>query len=418
MRLPGENEERGKGLFIKYTVMGVSLSILLVLGVVLFLNSDRKAQKNADTKDTSVMALDYDEASEETQENGTESGDAAQAETAGDSQTAYDDNGKEKDIEKLYQEHKLTAADLDIWDMYPEENPELVIVGEEEDSEEESGEENKTTKNKYEEAAKAEEEAEKEDPSKDGKHTLLTYADGTEEWVLLSPYLEKNTYDYTKLTMKADKMGYYEDGKKISYLGVDLSKYNGSVDFAQLKSAGVDFAMVRLGARGYGSGQVILDEKFTENMTNAAAAGMTTGVYFFSQAITKEEAVEEANFVIQNLSAWHITYPIAFDMEYVENDTSRIEALSRDEKTAVAKAFLDTVKAAGYKPMLYGNKEWLIKQVDLTKLTGYDVWLSQQEDVPDYPYQFQMWQYTLNGKVSGIEGDADLNISFVDYTEK
>ena len=105
-------------------------------------------------------------------------------------------------------------------------------------------------------------------------------------------------------------------------------------------------------------------------------------------------------------------------MEPITNDTARIDNLSKSEKTDIAKTFLDTVQAAGYKPMIYGNKEWLIKQVDLSKLTAYDVWLSQQSDVPDYPYKFSMWQYSTDASIDGIAGYADLNISFIDYSEK
>ena len=213
-------------------------------------------------------------------------------------------------------------------------------------------------------------------------------------------------------------MSYYDNGRDISYLGADLSKYNGDVDFRALKEAGADFVMLRIGSRGYGSGQIVPDEKFEENIKKAIDAGLEVGVYFFSQAITAEEAVEESNYIIQVLANYQITYPVAFDMEYVQNDKARIEVLSRDEKTAVAKAFLTNIKAAGYKPLLYGTKEWLIKHIDLTKLTDFDVWLSQQKDIPDYPYKFQMWQYTLSGGSGGIDGDVSWNISFVDYSEK
>lgn len=431
MRLPGENEERGRRLSLKYTVMGVSLSILLVLGAVFLENGGNKT-KEKERNEAAVLALEHDKAEAETEGGtGASDGEGAAAENGsggtdaavGEDLTVYDGDGRTKDIEKLYREHKLTADDLDLWNRYPRKNPELVKVdgteaGEEEKEKDGTEEKSKSAKDRFEEAEEKQAEEEKKDPAKDGKHTLLTYEDGTEEWVLTSPYLEKNTYDFTNLTMKADKMAYYEDGKQTSLLGVDLSKYNKEVDFEALKEAGMDFAMIRLGARGYGSGQILLDEKFTDYMSRAAGAGLDTGVYFFSQAVSAQEAVEEANFVIQNLAAYHITWPIAFDMEYVENDTARIEALSREEKTTVAKAFLDTVKAAGYKPMLYGNKAWLIKELDLTKLTGYDIWLSEQTDVPDYPYQFQMWQYTLDGDVRGVDGDVNLNISFVDYTEK
>lgn len=428
MRLPGESEERNTGLSIKYMMIGVSLCLLLILGVVVYTNKENEARKReAAQKEAAVLALEYEKtqtgASAEDGGNGTgESGGGEAAGGADSSQTADEPmvsnfSGRKsiKDIERLYKENRLTASDFDFWDMYPDDEAEMVSTAESVEEKKDEGDTAKDKFSKYDEAAQKEKE---EDPAKDGKHTLITYADGSEEWVLINPYLEQNTYDFTKLTMKADKMAYYEDGKKTSYIGADISKYNGEVDFRQLKESGIDYVMLRLGARGYGSGQIMLDEKFAENMTRATEAGLDIGVYFFSQAITTDEAVEEANFVIQNLTNYQITYPVAFDMEYVENDKARIEALSRDEKTTVAKAFLDTVKNAGYKTMIYGTKEWLIKQVDLTRLTNYDIWLSQQKDVPDYPYKFQMWQYTLEGDAGGMEGDVDLNISFVDYSEK
>ena len=145
---------------------------------------------------------------------------------------------------------------------------------------------------------------------------------------------------------------------------------------------------------------------------------MVSGVYFTSQAITEAEAVEEANVVLNNIKDYKITYPVAFDMGFVDNDTARIEGVSRADKTKITKAFLDTIAAAGYKTLLYGNKEWLIKEVDLSKLSAYDVWLSQVGDVPDYPYRFTMWQYADDISVDGIAGYSNMNISFIDYSEK
>lgn len=411
MRLPGENDDMGARLSMKYMVIGVSLSLLLILGVVMLTNNANKPRKGNSTQQVnSVVAVEHEADGEE--------GDNISGETSVELAEQYNltshGSSRMKDIERLYRENKLTASDLDFWDMYPKNDPELISAekaDEEKDSKEESS---KKEGNKYSDY----EEEQEQDPANDGKHTLLTYADGSEEWVLINPYLEKNTYDFTKLTMKSDKMAYYQDGKKNSYLGADISKYNGEVDFVSLKESGIDFVMLRLGARGYGSGQIMLDEKFADNITKATEAGLDIGIYFFSQAITTDEAVEEANFIMQNLSNYKITYPVAFDMEYVQNDTARIETLSREQKTSITKEFLDTVKNGGYKPMIYGTKEWLIKQIDLTKLTGYDIWLSQQEDVPDYPYQFQIWQYTLDGQVGGVNGEVDLNISFIDYSEK
>lgn len=435
MRLPGDYQNRNSGLSLKYMMVGVGLCLLFILGMVIVTNKqDETKRKKAAEEEITVMALEHED---ETGENGTDAAGTQGTDGSGTGESTGTEQDAEgtgtgeapmvssfsgrksiQDIERLYEENRLTASDLDIWDMYSnEEAADTYVETEEETEEDESGEKSKYSK--YEEAAEreAEEEA-KKNPGEDGKHTLLTYADGTEEWVLINPYLEKNSYDFTKLQMKADKMAYYEDGRKTSYIGADISKYNGEVDFGLLREAGVDYVMIRLGARGYGSGQILLDEKFTDNITKATEAGLDVGVYFFSQAITAEEAVEEANFVIQNLANHKIDYPVAFDMEYVQNDKARIEALSKEDKTTVTKAFLDTVKNAGYIPMIYGTKEWLIKEIDLTKLTGYDVWLSQQKELPDYPYKFQMWQYTLEGSISGMSGDVDLNISFVDYSEK
>ena len=298
------------------------------------------------------------------------------------------------ETEELLSGDGLHPDDLDFWDMYPE--PTATPTPE----------------------PTEEPEPEEEDPSEDGKHTLVEYADGTEEWVLISPYLPKHEYDFTKLVCQSDLMKYYENGKQTSYVGVDISKYQDYVDFVKVKKAGIDFVMLRVGARGYGTGQLILDEYFTDNIKRATDAGLEVGVYFYSQAINTDEAIEEANMVISNLGEYQISYPVAYDMELVENDEARTDSLTKAEKTDIAKAFLDTIAASGRKTMLYGNKEWLIKEIDMSKLTAYDVWLSQAADIPDYPYKFSMWQYDFEGSVDGIVGYVNMNISFINFSEK
>ena len=176
--------------------------------------------------------------------------------------------------------------------------------------------------------------------------------------------------------------------------------------------------MIRLGARGYKTGALQLDEYFTQNLQGAKDAGLDIGIYFYSQAVSTAEAQEEAALVIDNLKDQKITYPIAFDMEFVENDTSRVVTLSRDERTAISLAFLSKIQEAGYIPMLYGNTEWLVKRIDLSKLKDYSIWLAEEADIPKYPYTYEMWQYTKQGSISGIEGFADMNISFVDYSAR
>ena len=154
------------------------------------------------------------------------------------------------------------------------------------------------------------------------------------------------------------------------------------------------------------------------SISRTTDAGLEIGLYFFSQAISTDEAVEEANLVLSNIGDYAVTYPIAIDMEQIKNDTSRIDNLSREDKTKITKSFLETIEKAGYKAMVYGNKEWLLKKIDLSKLTEYDIWLSQPGDLPDYPYKFTMWQYSTTANIDGIAGYANLNISFIDYSEK
>lgn len=289
----------------------------------------------------------------------------------------------------------LHPEDLDFWDKYPPEEEETARPQE-----------------------PAEPEKAENDPATDGKHTLVVDGAGKEEWVLISPYLPKHEYDFTRLVCQSDRMKYYENGKQISYAGVDVSKLQDYIDFVKVKKAGINFVMIRVGARGYGTGQLIVDDYFSENIKRATDAGLDVGVYFYSQAITEEEAIEEANLVLENLGEYEISYPVAYDMELVPNDSSRIDGLSKSERTKITKTFLDTIEKAGHKTVIYGNKEWLIKKIDMSKLTAYDVWLAQEADIPDYPYKFTMWQYSTQGSVDGIAGPVNLNISFIDYAEK
>lgn len=357
MRQTDDFEDNSGGLPIIYMALGVSVFILAVLGIVLAMN--KKPVRN--TKPVVVVEESSEESSAE-----------------------------------LVASDKRTADDLDIWNMYPEET-------EEESTEEESEEEEETTT---------------EESKDDGNHIQIVYSDGSEEWVQINPYMEKNTYDFTNLVSNDGKMKYYSDGKKISYLGVDISRYQKDVDFEALKSDGIDFVMLRVGARGYKTGEIQIDEYFHENIKKALEAGLDIGVYFFSQAVTQEEAVEEAQLVLDNIKEYEILYPIAYDMEFIENDTARVETLTRDERTAIAAAFLNHVNNAGYTPMLYGDTEWLVKRIDVAKFNASCIWLAEEADIPKYPYRYEMWQYTTQGQVRGINGFVDLNISFVDYSAR
>lgn len=374
MRQTYDYEDHSGGLPLITMAVIVSFFVLMVLVLVVVMN--KKPQKSNQTV-------------AQTEETGQEED---YQETTGESYTGHVPGGT------------LVASDLDFWDMYPEE------------TEEETTGEEKTTEE--EELTAEEEENEEEDLGKDGKNVKIVYQNGSSEWIPVNPYWKKNTYDFTNLVRKNDLLHYYTNGKEVSYLGVDLSKYQGKVDFYAIKNEGIDYCMLRVGARGYETGVIQEDEKFQEFLAGAEAAGLPVGLYFFSQAVTEAEAVEEANFVLSKIGEHKISYPIAFDMEFIMNDDSRIETLTKNEKTNVALAFLNRIEEAGYTGMLYGNKEWLLKRLDLSKFEKFDIWLSQEDDIPDYPYIYSMWQYTRQGEVYGIDGPVDLNISFIDYSAR
>lgn len=387
MKLPGEEESGGgMGPSVIYMIVGVVLFASVVLVLVM--------QSNKSSKGGSAYFQKVQEEKAQQEAQALEEEETEQTQT------------------------KLRAEDLDFWDMYPVEEEESAEKQEAEETPKSSYEE-KAEKDRQEQEEKAEQKAQ-EDPSLDGKHTLVTNRDGSQEWVLINSYLKKNTYDFTRLEEKNGLKKYVDGGKTLSYLGADLSKYNGDVNFASMKAAGVDYVMIRVGSRGYNTGKITLDEKFNDYIKGASEAGLQIGVYFASQAISQEEASQEADFVLQNLAPYQasITYPVAFDMEFAANDEARIDGLRTADRTAIATAFLDKIKNAGYIPMVYGNKEWLIKEVDMTGLQQYDVWLSQEEEAPDYPYQFTMWQYTTDGVLNGVPGDVGLDISFVNYSER
>lgn len=213
---------------------------------------------------------------------------------------------------------------------------------------------------------------------------------------------------------------YKTNGETVSIKGIDVSKYQEKIEWDKVAASDVEFAIIRLGFRGYGTnGTCELDPYFKQNIEGALAAGVKVGVYFFTQATTVEEAKEEAAFVIENLKGYDITWPVAFDTEEVTNyKAARANSLSRKVRTDCAKAFMEEIAAAGYTPVLYAGTRWSILKLDMGALSDYDLWYAYYGDSIYYPYHFTMWQYTASGKVDGIKGKADMNISFVDYGAK
>lgn len=287
----------------------------------------------------------------------------------------------ERDLEALYRNNELRAEDLDFWNMYQNENP--------------VEREPEPTPTEVPEASPS------PSPSPENEN------------------IKKNTIIFTNLKITNDQMAYYLDGEKQSFLGVELSKNNGQVDFDWLKRNGVDFVMLKIGGRGYESGVITVDDKFTDYMEAAKKAGLDVGVYFSSQAISVKEAVEEAQFVTTTLQTYQLKYPVAYTVETVANDDARTDLLDKDEKSQVAEAFLKSIQDAGYQPILYGNAEWLMNEIQPdVLLEDYDVMLNDTSPVPDYPYQFKMWKYANDKVISGIESGGSYIISFVDYSNR
>jgi len=201
----------------------------------------------------------------------------------------------------------------------------------------------------------------------------------------------------------------FEDGST-SRTGVDVSKYQGIVDWEKVKNDGIDFAIIRSGVRGYGSGKLVMEEDFLVNAASASAQGLEIGTYFFSQAINEEEAVEEAESVIEALSGYEIAFPVVYDLERVSG--GRMNGLSKEQVTNNCLAFCERIKEAGYEPMLYGNMETFMLLLDMSRLEEYEKWFAYYNNDFYFPYNFRMWQYTESGRVDGIAGDVDLNILF------
>jgi len=207
-------------------------------------------------------------------------------------------------------------------------------------------------------------------------------------------------------------MQYVENGTVTSHKGIDVSKYQGDIDWAAVKEEGIEYAFIRLGLRGYESGKLVLDEFYDANMRGANAAGVSAGVYFFTQAVTVEEAQEEAAFVIDHLKDYDVPYPVVFDVERISGGKGRADEITKEERTEITIAFCEAVKAAGYTPMIYGNVVCFSQLLDMTRLNDYDKWYAFYDDYMYMPYEVSCWQYTEKGRVNGIPNNVDLNISF------
>lgn len=226
-------------------------------------------------------------------------------------------------------------------------------------------------------------------------------------------------YDAAKFQSK-NGMIHYSVGKTTA--GVDVSEFQGTVDWAKVKAAGIDFAILRVGYRGLTEGLLNEDSSFEQNYEAAKAAGLKIGAYFFSQAVTEKEAEEEADFALKVLNGRPLDYPLVFDWEQpMVTEELTAEKLRADECTgaevaAFTAAFCKRVEKGNYRPAFYGNKTFCYDFLDMTPLKAYDFWYAEYGvNAPSLYYDFRMWQYTDSGSLPGIEGAVDLNICFEPY---
>lgn len=228
-------------------------------------------------------------------------------------------------------------------------------------------------------------------------------------------YFDKNGIPVTgEQIIQGMKYSFQSDGslKVNGTMGIDISKHNGTINWSAVKNAGVNYVILRCGYRGSATGVLVEDEKFRSNIQGAQAAGLKVGIYFFSQAVNEREAIEEASLAISLIRNYKITYPVYID---VEAANGRADGLDAGTRTQIVKAFCETIRSSGYTAGVYANKTWLSSKINVGSLGSYKIWLAQYAATPTYSGRYEMWQYSSTGKIAGISGNVDLNISYMSY---
>lgn len=236
-------------------------------------------------------------------------------------------------------------------------------------------------------------------------------------WQTIEGHIFYFTADGARVTgeqvIQGAKYTFAEDGSLVTgdgAIGIDVSKWNQAIDWAAVKNSGMSYVIIRSGYRGSSAGKLIEDPNFEANIKGALAAGLKVGIYFYSQAVNEIEAVEEASMVLEQIKNYSISYPVFID---IEKSGGRGDKISVETRTAVCKAFCQTIQNAGYTAGVYSNKLWMEQKVNMAQLNEYKVWLAQYAASPTYSGKYDIWQYKANGSVSGISGNVDLNISYL-----
>ncbi len=248
---------------------------------------------------------------------------------------------------------------------------------------------------------------------------IVAVSNGKFHFVPINRELKLNSYDDANLNiLESGEYQYVVDGQVVTHKGIDVSRFQGKIDWQAVAADGVEFAFIRVANRGYGTGKLVEDETFDANMRGAIDAGIHVGVYIFSQAVNEEEIREEFQLVLDKVAPYGVNCPIVFDVEKTADASGRMNQLTLEERTNLTLLFCQLVEEAGYKPIVYHNLEMGALMIDIETLEDYDKWFAYYNDDMYYPYEYKIWQYTDNGKVNGISGDVDLNICFEPFWEE
>ncbi len=248
---------------------------------------------------------------------------------------------------------------------------------------------------------------------------VVVYADSKYHFFPISDSLKKHNYVYENFIERGNEIVYTDESQKIaSFKGIDVSRHQGEINWSMVPEDEISYAFIRAGYRGNSEGKLIEDEYFKDNIEGALEHNIDVGIYFYTQALTEEEAVEEAEFVLELIEDYEITYPVVLDLEEVADDSARTSEMTKEEYTKAAIAFCETIRKAGYTPMIYGNLKTFMIMLDMEQIEAYDKWFAYYDTTVYFPYDFTIWQYSSNGSVKGIGGNVDMNVCMKDYSHK
>ena len=241
---------------------------------------------------------------------------------------------------------------------------------------------------------------------------LVSDGAGGTIWIDPAEDLDPFQLDLTQFTVDGDDVSYTGQGYELMR-GIDVSDYQGEIDWQAVAEENLDFAIIRVAWRGYGGGSLNEDERCRENIEGALDAGLKVGVYMFSQAISAEEGAEEAEYVLNIIKDYDIELPVFFDWEEVDAEDVRTEGIDSETLTAAALAFADTIEQAGYTPGIYSYLSLYYNTYDLNSFAGMTLWAADPGMWPEFYYDHDYWQYSFEGTISGIDTDVDLDVLFV-----